>query len=427
MLKGIAKIFTKENKDLRARLYFTLFALGIFCLGTSITITWAIPWINTMYQELGFLEIFNLMSGGGLKSFSIFALGVSPYITASIITQLLQMDIIPYFKELKDQGYVGRQKINRITRYIGIILAFVQSYAITVFYLGVSDAGTILKISLVMTAGTAFLLWLGDQITNKGIGNGQSLLIMAGILLSLPSIFTGAYTTFIDGSFALPLGISLFVLFILVYILVIVGIIWITLAERRIPIQYSNRTASAYGAKESYLPIKINSSGVIPVIFASMFLTIPSVVASLIKSEAAIEFINKYILYTTPTGFILYVLLIFFFGYFYTFMVMNPEDMSKDLNARGAYIPGVRPGMETSKYISKTIGRLTAVGSLFLCVLAGMPVLMSSLAKLPSSVSIGGTGILIVVGVAIETYKQIESGLVSRSYQKRRAIKKWRE
>ncbi len=424
MLKGIAKIFTKENKDLRARLYFTLFALGIFCLGTSITITWAIPWINTMYQELGFLEIFNLMSGGGLKSFSIFALGVSPYITASIITQLLQMDIIPYFKELKDQGYVGRQKINRITRYIGIILAFVQSYAITVFYLGVSDAGTILKISLVMTAGTAFLLWLGDQITNKGIGNGQSLLIMAGILLSLPSIFTGAYTTFINGSFALPLGISLFVLFILVYILVIVGIIWITLAERRIPIQYSNRTASAYGAKESYLPIKINSSGVIPVIFASMFLTIPSVVASLIKSEAAIEFINKYILYTTPTGFILYVLLIFFFGYFYTFMVMNPEDMSKDLNARGAYIPGVRPGMETSKYISKTIGRLTAVGSLFLCVLAGMPVLMSSLAKLPSSVSIGGTGILIVVGVAIETYKQIESGLVSRSYQKRRAIKK---
>ncbi|MCI8467682.1 MAG: preprotein translocase subunit SecY [Bacilli bacterium] len=424
MLKGIAKIFTKENKDLRARLYFTLFALGIFCLGTSITITWAIPWINTMYQELGFLEIFNLMSGGGLKSFSIFALGVSPYITASIITQLLQMDIIPYFKELKDQGYVGRQKINRITRYIGIILAFVQSYAITVFYLGVSDAGTILKISLVMTAGTAFLLWLGDQITNKGIGNGQSLLIMAGILLSLPSIFTGAYTTFINGSFALPLGISLFVLFIIVYILVIVGIIWITLAERRIPIQYSNRTASAYGAKESYLPIKINSSGVIPVIFASMFLTIPSVVASLIKSEAAIEFINKYILYTTPTGFILYVLLIFFFGYFYTFMVMNPEDMSKDLNARGAYIPGVRPGMETSKYISKTIGRLTAVGSLFLCVLAGMPVLMSSLAKLPSSVSIGGTGILIVVGVAIETYKQIESGLVSRSYQKRRAIKK---
>jgi preprotein translocase subunit SecY len=424
MLKGIAKIFTKENKDLRGRLYFTLFALGIFCLGTSITITWAIPWINTMYQELGFLEIFNLMSGGGLKSFSIFALGVSPYITASIITQLLQMDILPYFKELKDQGYVGRQKINRITRYIGIILAFVQSYAITVFYLGVSDAATILKISLVMTAGTAFLLWLGDQITNKGIGNGQSLLIMAGILLSLPSIFTGAYTTFINGAFALPLGIALFILFIIVYILVIVGIIWITLAERRIPIQYANRTASAYGAKESYLPIKINSSGVIPVIFASMFLTIPSVVASLIKSEAAIEFINKYILYTTPTGFVLYVLLIFFFGYFYTFMVMNPEDMSKDLNARGAYIPGVRPGVETSKYISKTIGRLTTVGSLFLCVLAGLPVLMSTLAKLPSSVSIGGTGILIVVGVAIETYKQIESGLVSRSYQKRRAIKK---
>ncbi|MCI8394924.1 MAG: preprotein translocase subunit SecY [Bacilli bacterium] len=423
MTQGITKLFAKENKDLRKRLYFTLFALGIFCLGTSITISWAIPWVNTMYKELGFLEIFNLMSGGGLKSFSIFALGVSPYITASIITQLLQMDIIPYFKELKEQGYVGRQKINRITRYLGIMLAFIQSYAITVFYLNISDATTILKISLVMTAGTSFLLWLGDQITNKGIGNGQSLLIMAGILLSLPSIFMGAYTTFINGAFSLPFGIFLFLLFILIYILVIVGIIWVTLAERRIPIQYSNRTASAYGQKESYLPIKINSAGVIPVIFASMFLTIPSVIASLIKSEAAINFINKYILYTTPSGFVLYVLLIFFFGYFYTFMVMNPEEMSKDLNSRGAYIPGVRPGVETSKYISKTIGRLTAVGSLFLCILAGMPVLMSSLAKLPSSVSIGGTGILIVVGVAIETYKQIESGLVSRSYQKRRAKK----
>lgn len=420
MLKGLTKIFSKQNKDLRKRIYFTLFCLGFFALGINITI----PWASEVYAELGFLEIFNLMSGGGLRSFSIFGMGVSPYITASIITQLLQMDIIPYFKELKEQGYVGRQKINKITRYLGILIAFVQAYVISIFYLNTNDVMVMLKTSLVMTAGTAFLLWLGDQISQKGIGNGQSLLILSGILISMPSVFTGAYSALITNATDMGLGITLFALFILSYILVIVGIIWIQLAERRIPIQYSNRTASAYGAKESYLPIKINSSGVIPVIFASMFLTIPSVVASLIKSEAAIEFINKYILYTTPTGFILYVLLIFFFGYFYTFMVMNPEDMSKDLNARGAYIPGVRPGMETSKYISKTIGRLTAVGSLFLCVLAGMPVLMSSLAKLPSSVSIGGTGILIVVGVAIETYKQIESGLVSRSYQKRRAIKK---
>lgn len=423
MLSGIAKLFSSENKDIRKRIIFTLFALGIFCLGTSITISWAIPWVSTIYTELGFLEIFNLMSGGGLRSFSIFALGVSPYITASIITQLLQMDIIPYFKELKDQGYTGRQKINRITRYLGIILAFVQSYAITAFYLHVTDATTLMKISLVMTAGTAFLLWLGDQITNKGIGNGQSLLIMGGIILSMPAIFTGAYGAFINGAYALPLGITLFIVFLLVYLLVIVGIIWITLAERRIPIQYANRTASAYEGAKSYLPIKINSAGVIPVIFASMLLTIPSVIASLVNSTAVVDFINKYVLYTTPTGFIIYVLLIFFFGYFYTFMVMNPEEMSKDLNNRGAYIPGVRPGQETSQYISKTIGRLTTVGSLFLCVLAGLPVLMSNLTNLPSSVTIGGTGVLIVVGVAVETYKQIESGLVSRSYQKRRARK----
>ena len=178
------------------------------------------------------------MSGGGLQSFSIFGLGVSPYITASIITQLLQMDIIPYFKDLKEQGYVGRQKINKITRYLGIIIAFIQAYAISVFYLNTNDVMVMLKTSLVMTAGTAFLLWMGDQITQKGIGNGQSLLIMAGILISMPSVFTSVYNTFINGRMEIGLGITLFTLYIICYILIIVGIIWIQLAERRIPIQY---------------------------------------------------------------------------------------------------------------------------------------------------------------------------------------------
>jgi preprotein translocase subunit SecY len=417
MFSKIAKIFAKENKDLRKRIYFTLFALGIFCLGSGITI----PWASVLYEELGFLEIFNLMSGGGLRSFSIFALGVSPYITASIITQLLQMDIVPYFKELKDQGYVGRQKIQKINRYLAVIFAFLQAYVISIFYLNTSDVMVMLKTSLVMTAGTSFLLWLGDQITKKGIGNGSSLLIMAGILQSMPSVFTGAFSSFITaGTYTLPVGISLFILFLLIYLVVIVGIIWVTIAERRIPIQYANHTTSAYGSQQSFLPIKINSAGVIPVIFAQIMLTIPSTIVGLIKNEAAINFVNKYILYSTPTGFILYVILIMFFGYVYTYMMMNPEEMSKDLNKRGGYIPGIRPGEETTNYISNSIGKLTIVGSIFLVILSGLPVLMSNISSLSSSVTIGGTGILIVVGVAIETYKQLESGLVSRSYKQRR-------
>ena len=416
MIRRITKIFAKENKDLRKRIYFTLFALGIFCLGTGITI----PWASVLYEELGFLEIFNLMSGGGLRSFSIFALGVSPYITASIITQLLQMDIIPYFKELKEQGYVGRQKINKIFQYLAVAFAFLQAYVISIFYLNTNDVMIMLKTSLVMTAGTSFLLWLGDQITMKGIGNGSSLLIMAGIIQSMPGIFSGAFQTFITaGTYNLAIGIALFALFLLIYLLVLIGIIWITLAERRIPIQYANHTTSAYGNQNSFLPIKINSAGVIPVIFASIVLTIPSTVAGLIKNTAAVDFINKYIVYTTPTGFILYILLILFFGYVYTFMMMNPEEMSKDLNKRGGYIPGIRPGNDTSDYISKSLGKLTIVGSVFLVILSGLPILMANVLKLPPSVTIGGTGILIVVGVAIETYKQIESGLVSRRYKKR--------
>ena len=416
MFRGFSQIFSKSNKDLRKRIYFTLACLGLFCLGTTVTI----PWASQIYQDLGFLEIFNLMSGGGLQNFSIFALGVSPYITASIITQLLQMDIIPYFKDLKDQGYVGRQKMNKITRYLSIVLAFIQAYALCAFYMKNLGTMEIIKTTLVMTAGTSFCLWLGDEITKKGIGNGSSMIIMAGIIQSMPSIFKGAFNAFINGSYSNTLGIILFSTFILVYVLVLVGIIYIQLAERRIPIQYANRSSSAYGAQQSYLPIKINSAGVIPVIFAQILLTIPSTIVAFTKSEKAIEFVNKYIIYSSGTGMILYVLLIIFFGYFYTFMIMNPEEMSKNLNERGGYIPGVRPGNDTTNFISNSMGKLTLVGSFFLMIIAILPVLMSKISGLNSAVTIGGTGLLIVVGVAIETFKQIESSLLARSYKEKR-------
>ena len=417
MFAGLKQLFSPSNKDLRKRIYFTLMCLGLFCLGTTITI----PWASALYQELGFLEIFNLMSGGGLRSFSIFALGVSPYITASIITQLLQMDIIPYFKELKEEGYTGRQKINKITRYLGIIFAFIQGYILTIVYMKGMSSLDILKTTVVMTAGTCFLLWLGDQVTTKGIGNGTSLLIMAGIIQSMPSMFVTTFQSLVtSGSYSNVVGSLLFALFVMVYILIILGVVFIQLAERRVPIQYSNRTNSAYGAQTSYLPIKLNAAGVMPVIFASTLITIPTTIVNLIGNEGAINFVNNYIVYTSPTGFLLYVVLILFFGYFYTFMEMNPEEMSKNLNKNGGYIPGVRPGADTTDYISKVIGRLTIVGSIFLVIIAGLPIIFSKFSGLPSSVTIGGTGLLIVVGVAIETYKQLESSLVSRSYREGR-------
>lgn len=331
------------------------------------------------------------------------------------------MDIIPYFKELKEEGYTGRQKINRITRYLGIIFAFIQGYILTIVYMKGMSSLDILKTTVVMTAGTCFLLWLGDQVTTKGIGNGISLLIMAGIIQSMPSMFVTTFQSLVtSGSYSTVVGSLLFALFVMVYILIILGVVFIQLAERRVPIQYSNRTNSAYGAQTSYLPIKLNPAGVMPVIFAQTLLAIPTTIVALVGNDAAKNFVNNYITYTSPTGFILYVILILFFGYFYTFMEMNPEEMSKNLNKNGGYIPGVRPGADTTDYISKVIGRLTIVGSIFLVIIAGLPIIFSKFSGLPSSVTIGGTGLLIVVGVAIETYKQLESSLVSRSYREGR-------
>lgn len=422
MFQGFSQLFKKSGKELRKRIYFTLLCLGVFCLGTGISIP-GVDVIDNIYEALGVLQIFDLMSGGGLQTFSIFALGVSPYITASIVTQLLQMDIVPYFKELKEQGYVGRQKINKINRYIAIVLAFLQAYMLCILYLDNPGTMETIRFSVIMTAGTCFCLWMGDQITKYGIGNGTSMIIMAGIVQSMPAIFTKAFNGFINGVYSMPVGIIYFSLFVLVYILIIVGIIYMQLAERRIPIQHANRTTSAYGGNQSYLPIKLNAANVIPVIFAQILLTIPSMIAALLKSDSASEFINSYITYTTPTGLLLYVILIMFFSYFYTFMVLNPEDMSKNLNQRGGYIPGIRPGKDTTEYISKSVSRITIVGGITLAIIAILPVVFQMIFKNNPSlaaVSIGGTGLLIVVGVAIETYRQIESRLLSTSYKEKR-------
>ena len=416
MFKTIKLLFNKKNKDIRKRVLFTLACLLVFIVGKTIPV----PGTQGAVSGLGLWELYDAISGGALEKFSIFSLGVMPYISASIITGILQMDIIPYFTELKDEGATGRQKINQINRYLGLGIAFLQGFAMAFAFVPNGTALDFLKIAIILTGGTAFLLWLGDQMTQKGIGNGVSLLIMAGIISSIPNMFIETFQALVLGNDSLFLGITAFSVFVLVYIAIIVGIVYIEKSERRIPIQYANQTTSAYGARQNYIPFKLNSASVMPVIFASVIYTIPSFIAGLMDSESAFAvFVSKYVNYTTPIGFAFYMLIIILFCYFYTFLQINPDELSKNLNKQGGYIPGVRPGKETKDYISTVIGRITFIGAISIAVIAGLPIVFSNFIDtgLPSSVSLGGTSILIVIGVALETYNQLESSLLNRNYK----------
>ena len=418
MFKSMKQLFTATNKDLRHRIYFTLGALIIFILGISIRV----PGTKDLTSNLGFLELINTMGGGALKNFSIFALGVMPYITASIIMQLLQMDIIPYFSELSKQGPTGRQKINQITRYMGIVFAFIEGYAFAFAFIG--KTGTpmeYLYISTVLTAGTSFLLWLGDQITQKGIGNGMSLIIMAGIIATLPQMFIDAFKgliTFEGTTQVITLGIIKFLIFVIIYFAIVVGVIFMNEAERRIPIQYANKSTSAFGsAAQSFMPIKLNSANVIPVIFAASLVSLPLTVVNFLPESGVTNVIKAIFNYQQPIGFILYVVLIVAFTYFYAFVQVSPEKVAENLKKQGSYIPGVRPGVDTEEYLSKVLSRITFIGAIYLVVIAGLPIVFGAITDLPSSVEIGGTSLLIVVGVAIETAKQIQTKTMDQKYK----------
>ena len=338
MFATLKQIFNPKNKDIRKKIYFTLFALFIFKLGTAIVI----PGINKAQLGLSTLKYFqllNVMGGGALEQFSIFALGVSPYITASFIIQLLQMDIIPYLADLAKEGHTGQVKLNKITRYLGIAMAFIQGYMFSFAIIQGGSFEQYLKFALVMTAGTSLLLWLGDQMTQKGIGNGISMIIMAGILMTLPNTFVQAYQIFMEG--ATVAGIIKFVVYILLYIFIVLAVVFEENAERRVPIQYANKS-TAVGGKQSYIPFRLNSAGVIPVIFASALLQMPAFIAQFFKVEKITTFTEKWLSTTSPTGFILYILLIFGFSYFYTYAQLKPKDMAENLQKNGGYIPGVQ-------------------------------------------------------------------------------------
>lgn len=413
----LKQLFKPTNRDLLKRIGFTLVALAIFIIGTTIQV----PGTDSITSNLGFLELVNTMGGGALQNFSIFALGVMPYITATIVMQLLG-ELIPYFQELRKQGHVGRQKINTYSRYMGILFALLQGYAFSFMFLGrTASASEYLYISIVLTAGTAFLLWLGDRITAKGIGNGLSLIIMAGIIATLPQMFIDAFQGLVvfDGTAQeITLGVVKFILFTIIYFAIIVGVIFVQMAERKVPIQYANKSTSFKQSAASYVPIKVNTAGVVPVIFASSLMAIPGIIAGIINNEGFNLFVQNYLTYTTPVGFIIYVIFIFLFGFVYTYMTFKPDEFAKNLQESGGYIPGIRPGDETKTYLSKVLTRITCLGSIFLAIIVALPIIFSNVTSLPTSVSIGGTGLLIVVGVALETYKQIEGSLLSRNYKK---------
>ena len=417
MFKTLKLLFNKKNKDIRKRVLFTLGCLLVFIVGKTIPV----PGTQGAVSSLGLWELYDAISGGALEQFSIFSLGVMPYISASLITGILQMDVIPYFTELKEQGATGQQKINQINRYLGLAIAFLQGFGMAYAFLPNGNAAAYSQVAIILTGGTAFLLWMADQMTQKGIGSGVSLLIMAGIISSIPNMFIETFQALVlNNDATLTMGIISFAVFTLIYIAIIVGIVFVEKSERRIPIQYANQTTSAYGARQNYIPFKLNSASVMPVIFASVIFTIPSFIAGLLDSENAFAvFVSKYVNYTTPVGFTAYIIIIILFCFFYTFLQINPEELSKNLNKQGGYIPGVRPGKETKQYISTVIGRITLIGALFIAVVAGLPIVFSSFINtgLPSSVSLGGTSILIVIGVALETYNKLESSLLNRNYK----------
>lgn len=418
MFKTLKQIFSPANKDLRKKIWFTLVCLFIFKIGTAVVV----PGVENDNLNVGFLQLLDMMGGGAMQNFSIFALGVMPYITASIVMQLLQMDIIPYFTELSKQGQTGRNKINQITRILGIVLAFIQGYMFSFAFMPNGEVLDYMQVALVLTAGTSLLLWIGDQITMKGLGNGISMIIMAGILTSTPYMFSEAWKTLVDtaNTQTMFLGVISFIIFALVYIGIVLGILYIQLAERRIPVQYANKTSNTIGGKQTYMPFRLNSAGVIPVIFASALISVPALIAQFSKNDSWMAFVNKWLSISSLTGFILFVIFIVLFSFFYTFVTIKPKELSENLQKNGGYIPGVRPGKETEEYVSKVLNRITVVGSIFLAFIAGLPYIFGAFTTLPTTVKIGGTGLIIVVTVLLEAYKQLESNLITRSYKRGR-------
>ena len=414
MLAALSNVF--QIPELRQKIVFTLIMFLVFRAGTHIPVPGVdAAVIEELFTSGNLFGLLDLFAGGALSKFSIFAMSITPYINASIIMQLLTV-VVPTFERWSKEGQEGRKKLTQITRYGTVVLGFMQALGMA---LGLKHAiinpgiGSILLIALTLTAGTTFLMWLGEQITEKGIGNGISLIIFAGIVSRLPDGIYVIYQYFEAGT----VGLFKLLLFLTIAIAMIVLVIAIQQGQRRIPVQYAKRVVGRkmYGGHSTHIPLKVNQAGVIPIIFASSVLMFPVTIAQFIDVEW-VKTVAGWFAWGTPLQTTLYALLILFFTYFYTAVTFNVSDMAENMKKHGGFIPGLRPGKPTADYLDRVMTRITLAGSLFFALIAILPNFVVWATDI-QGVYFGGTALLIVVGVALDTMKQIESLVLMRHYQ----------
>jgi preprotein translocase subunit SecY len=417
--------------DLRNKILFTLFMIIVYRFGAHIPVPGvdltAVKTLRDQAKAGGVLGFFNLFSGGALTQFAVFALGIMPYITSSIIMQILGV-VIPKLEEWQNQGAVGQRKITQWTRYMTIAIALLQATALTFLFGrggGRSFFGRnvpnivllpdftlprVLLVVLTLTAGTALLMWMGELITQRGIGNGMSLLIFTSVVSTLPFQF---------GAVRAEGGNVVFGILVLLSIAILVGIVFVEQGQRRIPVQFAKRVVGRrmYGGQSTYIPLKVNQAGVIPIIFASSILYLPALLSNVVQSQWLDDFVNNYVLNATnAVHLILYGLLIVGFAYFYTAISFDPAKQADTIRKQGGFIPGIRPGPQTERYLARILNRITLPGALFIAFIAILPSIVLSIANV-SVFPFGGTTVLIAVGVALETMKQIDSQLMMRNYE----------
>ena len=420
LLKTLSQAWKVE--ELRKKILFTLMMLVVYRIGSNIPV----PGINRAYLsqmfsgETGLLDLFDLFSGGSFSNFTIFALSITPYVTASIIVQLLTI-ALPYFERLSKEGNEGHKKMATITRYMTVVLGLIQAIGLTVglFKNAVVDKSAFASITIIMvlTAGTVFLMWLGEQINEYGIGNGISLIIFAGIVDRFPTFVRNTYAQVSEGAIS---GVAVLTLLIVSIMLVMV-IILFEQGVRKIPVQYAKRVVGRkmYGGQSTHIPMKVNQAGVIPIIFSLSLLQFPLIVTYFAPKSAYADFVNKYISPSGDPGLWIYVVLnvvlTMFFTYFYTAITFNPTEVAENMRQSGGFVPGIRPGTATVEYLSRVMSRLCFSGGLFLAAVSVIPTIVSNFT--PFEMTFGGTSLLIAVGVATDTVKQIQNHMLMRNYQ----------
>nr|WP_320026953.1 preprotein translocase subunit SecY [uncultured Acetobacterium sp.] len=402
--------------DLRRKILITLALLFVYRLGSFIPV----PFIDTeqlsqLVNDNGIFGLFNIISGGNFGNFTIFAMSITPYINASIIMNLLAF-AIPALEKLQKEGEEGRKKLAQYTRYLTIVLALIQALGMSLSFgdlLLEKTTFTVFTVVLCITAGTAFLMYLGEQITENGIGNGISLIIFISIVSRIPSAIYQMYNYVTIGTLSI-ISILLFVVFIVV---VVFGVVAIQEGQRRIPVQYAKRVVGRkmYGGQSTHIPLRVNMAGVIPVIFASSLALFPATLASFFPTSAFANWISTYFAWGSWLSTTIYVVLIIAFTYFYTAVTFNPFDVAENIKKQGGYVPGIRPGKPTVEYFSRIMNRLTLFGGVFLAIIAVIPIFVGNFMGV--NLQFGGTSLLIVVGVALETVKQIESEMMMRHHQ----------